>query len=76
MGKNLLDHHWIFDTGDDPDCAAAAPAGLDVDAEDPFQALRPEARRGRRRGDKKANREPTPGSKDRFGSIPPFAASL
>jgi hypothetical protein len=39
--ENLRDHHRVFDTGDDPERTAAGPAGLDVDAEYPFQALGP-----------------------------------
>jgi hypothetical protein len=56
VGEDLIDHHWVFDTGDDPDRPAAVLAGRDVDAEVPLQALRPEARQGRRRGEKKADR--------------------
>jgi hypothetical protein len=29
MGKNPLDHHRIFDAGDDPDRTTAFPADLD-----------------------------------------------
>jgi hypothetical protein len=40
VGEDLLDRHRVLDAGDDPDRPAAGPAGLDVDAEYPFQALR------------------------------------
>ena len=40
-GWNLLDHRWVFDAGDDPQRPAAGRTGLDVDAEDAFQPLRP-----------------------------------
>jgi hypothetical protein len=43
--EDLFDHHWVFDAGDNLDSAAAFPAGLDVDIEDPLQTLRP-AHRG------------------------------
>ena len=33
MRKDRLDHHRIFDTGDDAQRAAAVRAGIDVDAE-------------------------------------------
>jgi len=32
---------WRLDAGDDPEPAAALPAGLDVDGEHPLEALRP-----------------------------------
>ena len=41
MGENLLDHHRVFDAGDDLYGATAAFAGFDVDVEHPLQALRP-----------------------------------
>ena len=41
VGENLLDHHRVFDAGDDLYGATAAFAGFDVDVEHPFQALRP-----------------------------------
>lgn len=41
MGENFLNNHWIFDAGDDFHCAAAFPAGFDVDYEYAFQALSP-----------------------------------
>jgi hypothetical protein len=41
VGEDLLDHHRIFDAGNDLDVTAAALAGLDVNVEDTFQALRP-----------------------------------
>jgi hypothetical protein len=41
VSKDLLNHHRIFDAGNHPDVATAALADLDVDVEDPFQALRP-----------------------------------
>ena len=40
-----FDHRRVFDAGDNLDSAAAFPAGLDVDIENPLQALRP-AHRG------------------------------
>ena len=39
MGENLLDHHRVFDAGNDPDRPAAGSAGLDVDAKYALQAL-------------------------------------
>ena len=38
-GSDLLNHHRVFDAGDDLDAAAAALAALDVDVEHPLQAL-------------------------------------
>lgn len=40
VGEDLLDHHRIFDAGDDLDDAAAFTAGLDVDVEHPLGSLR------------------------------------
>jgi hypothetical protein len=40
VGENLLDHRGVFDAGDDPKHPAAGRTGLDVDAEDAFEALR------------------------------------
>ena len=41
IGEDLVDQRPIFDAGDDPKRAAAAPgAGLDVDLEHPLEALR------------------------------------
>jgi len=39
VGKNLLDYLGVFDTGDDLHRPSAGPAGLDVDAKYPLQAL-------------------------------------
>src|SRR5690606_20548878 len=39
--ENPLDRCGLLDAGDDPQPAAAAPAGLDVDGEYPLEALRP-----------------------------------
>ena len=39
VGEELLDHLGILETRDDPYRTAAGRAGLDVDAEDPLQAL-------------------------------------
>ena len=39
MGEELVDHHRIFDAGDDLDDATAAVAGLDVDVEHTLQVL-------------------------------------
>jgi hypothetical protein len=41
VGEDLLDYDRVFDTGNDPHCPATGRAGLDVDTEHPFQALRP-----------------------------------
>lgn len=41
MSQYLLDHHWIFDTGDDLDAAAAFTASLDINIENALEALRP-----------------------------------
>lgn len=41
VGKDLLDHHRIFNAGDDLDGVAAAVADLDVDVENALQALPP-----------------------------------
>ena len=45
VGENLLDHHRVFDAGDDPDRAAAGLTDLDVNIEPPLEPLRP-AHRG------------------------------
>jgi len=47
VGEDLLDHLGVLDAGDDPHRPAARLAGLDVDAEDSFQALCPGLERGR-----------------------------
>jgi hypothetical protein len=39
MGENLFNDRRVFNAGDDPHCPATGRAGLDIDAEDPFQAL-------------------------------------
>src|SRR5690606_41301905 len=39
--ENPLDRCGLLDAGDDPQPAAAVPAGLDVDGEYPLEALRP-----------------------------------
>ena len=39
--EDLLNHHWIFDAGDDLDVAAAVLADLDVGVENALQPLRP-----------------------------------
>ena len=39
--ENLFDNCRIFDTSDHPDGTAALLAGLDIDLEYPFEALRP-----------------------------------
>ena len=41
MRQNPLDDSRIFNASDDLDVTAAAVAGLDVDVEDSFKALRP-----------------------------------
>jgi hypothetical protein len=41
VGEDLLDDVGIFDTGDDPHCPVAGRAGLDIDAKDLLEALRP-----------------------------------
>ena len=41
MGEDLLDHHRVFNTGNDLDGAAAFTAGFHVDIEDALEALRP-----------------------------------
>ncbi len=40
VSEDFLDHRRILDAGNDPDGATAGSAGLDVDVEHPFQALR------------------------------------
>lgn len=40
VGENLLDHHRILDTDDDPHGTTAGDAGFDVDVEHPFVAVR------------------------------------
>ena len=46
VGEDLLDDVGIFETlGDDPHCPVAGRAGLDIDAKDLLEALRP-AHRG------------------------------
>lgn len=40
MLEDLLDHRRVFDTGKALDGAAAFTAGIDVDVEHPFEALR------------------------------------
>ena len=41
MGEDLIDHHRMFDAlGNNPHRPTTGPAGLDVDPEGPFQALR------------------------------------
>ena len=40
VGENLLDHHRLFDAGNDPDHPATGSAALDVDAKYALQALR------------------------------------
>jgi hypothetical protein len=40
VGENLLDHRGVFDAGADPQRPAAGRTGLDVDAEEAFEALR------------------------------------
>ena len=42
---DLLDHHRVFNAGDNPDGSAAGPTGLDVNAKNPLEALCP-AHRG------------------------------
>jgi hypothetical protein len=37
VGEDLVDHHRIFDAGNDLDVATAALADLDVDVENPLQ---------------------------------------
>lgn len=39
-----MDHHRVFDAGDDPQRPATGRAGLDVDAKDAFEPLRPSHR--------------------------------
>ncbi len=41
MTEDLLDHHRIFYAGDNLNGAAAHRAGLDIDVENPLQALHP-----------------------------------
>ena len=41
MGEDLLDHHRIFDAGDDLDLACASLAGFNVDVEYALQSARP-----------------------------------
>jgi len=38
--EDLLDHHGVLDTSDDPQCPAAGRTGLDVDAKNRLQPLR------------------------------------
>ena len=40
--EDPLDHRRVLDAGDDPDLSTTGRTGLDVDVEDPLQALRPE----------------------------------
>ena len=40
-GWNLVDHHGVVDTGDDPQRTTAGRTGQDVDAEDAFEPMRP-----------------------------------
>jgi hypothetical protein len=40
VGENLLDHHGVFYTGNDPQRPTAGRTGLDVDAEDTLEPLR------------------------------------
>ena len=44
MGQDRVDEPTVLDAGDDPKPPAAVDAGLDVDAEDTFEAPRPAAR--------------------------------
>ena len=39
--EDLLDHHRVFDAGDDFDGAAAFTTSLDIDIEDTFEPLCP-----------------------------------
>jgi len=41
MGEYLLDNHGIFNAGDHFDAAATFSEGLDIDAEDALEVLRP-----------------------------------
>ena len=41
VGEDLIDYLGIFDARDDSHRSATGRAGLDIDREDPFQALRP-----------------------------------
>lgn len=41
MAEDLPDHRGVLDTRDHPDLAPARRAGLDLEAEHPFQPLRP-----------------------------------
>lgn len=43
--EDLLNHHWVFDAGDDPDRPAAGTASLDVDIENSLEPLCPCHRR-------------------------------
>ncbi len=43
--EDLLDHHWVFDAGNNLHCAATFTTGFDVDVANALQALRP-AHRG------------------------------
>jgi hypothetical protein len=40
-----LDHHWLFNAGDDTDGATAYPVDLNVNMKHPFQTLLPAAGR-------------------------------
>jgi hypothetical protein len=40
VGEGLRDDVGVFDTGNDSRCSGADRAGLDVDTEDPLEALR------------------------------------
>jgi len=44
VGEDLLDDLGILDARNDPHCSAADRTGLDVDAENPLEALRPSHR--------------------------------
>ena len=41
MFQNPFDDGWVLDAGDHLELPAAAPADLDVDRKDTFEALRP-----------------------------------
>ena len=41
VGEDLLDHHRVFDAGNDSERTGTFPAGLDVDVENALQSLRP-----------------------------------
>jgi hypothetical protein len=41
MGQYLLDHHRVLNAGNHLHRATAFTAGLDVDVENPLEALRP-----------------------------------